>query len=115
MPSLRRDNNDAHCRYILFNGASCAAYDIYSAAAHPEPLFPAPLIAAGGILRWKVFAQLPEPLVRLGINFVGLALYGVSSGIVAIIVFRFASPGCPRQRSPQKNQLRFFNTDSKNG
>lgn len=79
-----------HCRFIIFNSASCAIYDILFAAGHPEPLFPAPLIAAGGIFRWKVLAQQQAHLMRLSINFLGLVLYGVVSGIVAIIVFRFA-------------------------
>lgn len=73
-------------RYIAFNAISCGTLDVVYAATHPEALFPAPILVAGGIFKDAIA---PDFVARSGTVAMATALGGVVGSIMAMVVFRY--------------------------
>ncbi|KAH7699225.1 hypothetical protein AAVH_33671, partial [Aphelenchoides avenae] len=72
--------------YVAFNAISCGIFDVIYAAIHPEFLFPAPIIASGGMFKGTI---VPDFVIRSGLVITLTTGGGVFGSLLAMVVFRF--------------------------
>lgn len=82
-------------RYIIANAVCGAGWEVFSVTSRFEPLFPAPVLLAGGMLRSFI---VPDWLYLVGVNAGFMCLAGEISSILAMFVYRcvdfFLCLGC---------------------
>lgn len=74
------------CRYVALNAISCGIFDVIYAAIHPEFLFPAPIIASGGMFKGTI---VPDFVIRSGLVITLTTGGGVFGSLLAMVVFRY--------------------------